>query len=170
MRQSRKTLIAELESDGFRRSASGAEDFWREYRKRYRSLPDVVELEKKRPRRAQARRAPRARRLDDYAKIKARLERCRAGNYGFTPIQEGIARAIVAGLTNPEIAAQEKKNLNTIKFHVSFIYAKAKVTKRSELIYSWHRGTLPLAIRQQLPPSPQAYKVRSGLLPIGASN
>jgi DNA-binding NarL/FixJ family response regulator len=61
----------------------------------------------------------------------------------FTPREREIISAIVTGQANKEIAARLSVSEDTVKHHLSNIFAKARVSNRLELaIWSMDRGLL----------------------------
>ena len=69
-----------------------------------------------------------------YAR-RARTTRSRpsSGWASLTPTEVEVVRLVTDGLTNPEIAARLFMSRNTVKTHLSHVYAKLGVTNRTEL-------------------------------------
>jgi DNA-binding NarL/FixJ family response regulator len=63
--------------------------------------------------------APSARKTRDYAAL--------------TPQELAVARLVVSGMTNREVAAELMLSTKTIEFHLSNIYTKVGVRTRAEL-------------------------------------
>ena len=76
------------------------------------------------------------------------LKQCRTAaksvppkNYGLTPRQMEIIRAVVSGYPNKEIAAQFKISEQTVKHHITSIFDKLGVYNRLELtLFVFHHG------------------------------
>jgi len=65
-------------------------------------------------------------------------------NHSFTIREEEVAKLILDGLSNQEIARRLYIGISTVKKHVSSIYHKAGVGSRSELLASYHQNLLML--------------------------
>ena len=50
-----------------------------------------------------------------------------------TPQETAVARLVVSGLTNREVATQLMLSTKTVEFHLSNVYLKLSVHSRSEL-------------------------------------
>jgi DNA-binding CsgD family transcriptional regulator len=64
---------------------------------------------------------------------KLQTERRRSRTFGLTPREIEIARSVVAGYTNKEIARQSSISENTVKSHVLHIFTKLGASNRVEL-------------------------------------
>jgi len=64
---------------------------------------------------------------------KLQTDRRRSRTFGLTPREIEIARAVVAGYTNKEIARQSSISENTVKSHVLHIFTKLGASNRVEL-------------------------------------
>ena len=89
-----------------------------------------------------------ARRLFAHLDARPYLERCQrelgvlgvvsatrgeAVNVGLTPQEVSVARLVVRGLSNREVAAQLVVSVNTVEFHLKNIYSKLEITSRNQL-------------------------------------
>ena len=54
-------------------------------------------------------------------------------NVGLTPQEVSVARLVVRGLSNREVAAQLVVSVNTVEFHLKNIYSKLEITSRNQL-------------------------------------
>ena len=66
-------------------------------------------------------------------------DRPRVGWASLTPTEGDVVALVVAGCTNAEIAEQRFVSVNTVKTHLSRIYAKVGVAGRAELAAEWAR-------------------------------
>jgi DNA-binding NarL/FixJ family response regulator len=68
---------------------------------------------------------------------------------GLTVREQSVMQAMVKGKGNKEIASQLNISTRTVKFHVSTIFKKFRVTNRAELFYAWRMQKLePLVLTE----------------------
>src|ERR1700730_10298648 len=74
---------------------------------------------------------------------KLQIARRRSRTFGLTPREIDIARAVVAGYTNKEIARQSSISENTVKSHLLHIFNKLGASNRVELaLFAAHHRVL----------------------------
>jgi DNA-binding CsgD family transcriptional regulator len=62
---------------------------------------------------------------------------------GLSPREEQVARYVIAGLSNQQIATRLDISLDTVKKHVTATLSKCGVRSRTELAVAHHTGVLP---------------------------
>ena len=58
-----------------------------------------------------------------------------------TPQELAVARRIVAGMSNRDIASDMVISVKTVQFHIGNVYAKLGVHSRTRLAAAWSAGT-----------------------------
>jgi two-component system nitrate/nitrite response regulator NarL len=73
--------------------------------------------------------------------LQAGDERERATSFGLTPRERQVVRAVAAGSTNKDIAAELRISEDTVKHHLTNIFDKVGVSTRLELaLFATARG------------------------------
>jgi two-component system, NarL family, nitrate/nitrite response regulator NarL len=74
---------------------------------------------------------------------KSTAKSARPKNYGLTPREFEVTKAVVSGYPNKEIAAQMAISEQTVKHHITSIFDKLGVYNRLELtLFVFHHGLI----------------------------